>query len=115
MSAVFLLRYVGIEEIKMQLNAILQFAARYSQRILLIMLVIGALISIKLGSSMFPGKIESSATAPSSTLLAARHAQSNERIPQSVQSFWKKVTGNIKRGRTAPACSDVQRSLNQCK
>jgi hypothetical protein len=99
---------VGIKEIKMHAIAILQNPARHSQRILLTILVVGALISIKLSSAIFPGSSLSSAAVP------AKGGKSQEHGLRSGKSVWKKITESIKQGRTVPACSVAQRSLNQC-
>jgi hypothetical protein len=64
-----------------------------------------------LGSAMFPGKTESPVSAPA----PAKGENSQKHIPQWAKSGWKKFTESIKQGRAVPACSDAQRSTNQCK
>jgi hypothetical protein len=88
--------------------AILQNPVRHSQRILLTILVVGALISIKLSSAIFPGNSLSSVAVP------AKGEKSQEHGLRSGKSAWKKFTESIKQGRAVPACSAAQRSLNQC-
>jgi hypothetical protein len=93
----------------MHATTIRQYPARNSQRILLSILIVGALISIKLGNAVFPGSYLSSASVP------AKAEKSQGQTPRSGKSVWKKFTESIKQGRVVPACSDAQRSLNQCK
>jgi hypothetical protein len=88
---------------------------RHSQRTLLIIWVIGALISIKLGSAVFSGKLEPIESYPSSASPHAKGEKHLEHTPQPGKFGWKKFLESIKRGRDVPACSDAQRSLNQCK
>jgi hypothetical protein len=105
---------VGIKEIKMHATPILQHPTRYSQRILLIIWVVGALISIMLGSAVFSSKMDSTESSPSSASVPAKGERSQEHTSQSGKSAWKKFTESIKQGRAVPACSDAQRSMNQC-
>jgi hypothetical protein len=85
-------------------------SVRRNQRILLLTLVAGALVSIMLDRTMFPVSEKPSFSA--STPM--KEEQSRKRSPHSAKDIWGKFTDSIKHGRTVPACSDAERTMNQC-
>lgn len=97
------------------MHTTLKHPTRHSQRTLLILLVAGALLSIMLASKIFPGRTETPENHPVSAQASVKGEKFRTPATHSGKSAWEKFTASIKQGRNVPACTNAQRSLNQCR